>query len=125
MLNSASADSNEALASLLATATLALDTDRRAAKSCIQRAAALLGIDLSREGTELQSTRLCRAVSPRGRPSASSPTSKTNLTRVSESPTSLASRSSARAISSAPFARPLESHLSPTSCSGASGEPRN
>ena len=50
MLNSASADSNDALASLLATATLALDTDRRAAKSCIQRAAALLGIDLGLGG---------------------------------------------------------------------------
>jgi AraC family transcriptional regulator len=50
MLNSASADSNDALASLLATATLALDTDRRAARSCIQRAAALLGIDLSSGG---------------------------------------------------------------------------
>jgi len=47
MLNSTSADSNEALASLLATATVALDTDRRAARSCIQRAAVLLGIDLS------------------------------------------------------------------------------
>ena len=40
MLSSTSADSNDALASLLATATVALDTDRRAAKSCIQRAAA-------------------------------------------------------------------------------------
>ena len=47
MLNSASADSNDALASLLATATAALDTYRVAAKSCIQRAAALLGIDLN------------------------------------------------------------------------------
>ncbi len=47
MLNSISAESNDALASLLATATIALDTDRRAAKSCIQRAASLLGIDLS------------------------------------------------------------------------------
>jgi hypothetical protein len=47
MLSSTSADSNDALASLLATATVALDTDRRAAKSCIQRAATLLGIDLS------------------------------------------------------------------------------
>ena len=47
MLRSTSADSKDALASLLATATVALDTDRRAAKSCIQRAAALLGIDLS------------------------------------------------------------------------------
>ena len=46
MLSSTSADSNDALASLLTTATVALDTDRRAAKSCIQRAAALLGIDL-------------------------------------------------------------------------------
>ena len=47
MLNSTSADRNDALASLLVTATAAVDTDRRAAKSCIQRAAALLGIDLS------------------------------------------------------------------------------
>ena len=50
MLSSTSADSNDALASLLATATVALDTDRRAAKSCIQRAAVLLGIDLSLGG---------------------------------------------------------------------------
>ena len=50
MLRSTSADSNDMLASLLATATVALDTDRRAAKSCIQRAAALLGIDLSLGG---------------------------------------------------------------------------
>ena len=42
--------SNEALASLLASATVALDTDRHAARSCIQRAAALLGIDLSSGG---------------------------------------------------------------------------
>ena len=47
MLSSTSADSNDGLASLLATAAVALDTDRRAAKSCIQRAAALLGIDLN------------------------------------------------------------------------------
>jgi AraC family transcriptional regulator len=47
MLSSTSADSNDALASLLATANVALDTDLRAAKSCIQRAAALLGINLS------------------------------------------------------------------------------
>src|SRR5580692_792888 len=50
MLSSTSADSHDALASLLATAAVALDTDRRAAKSCIQRAAALLGIDLSSGG---------------------------------------------------------------------------
>jgi AraC family transcriptional regulator len=50
MLNSTSADSNDALASLLSTATVALDTDRRAAKRCIQRAAALLGIHLSSGG---------------------------------------------------------------------------
>ena len=50
MLSSTSADSKDALASLLATATAALDTDRRAAKSCIRRAAALLGIDLSLGG---------------------------------------------------------------------------
>ena len=40
-------DSNDMLASLLATANVALDTDRRAAKRCIQRAAVLLGIDPS------------------------------------------------------------------------------
>jgi AraC family transcriptional regulator len=50
MLSSTSVDSNDMLASLLATATVALDTDRRAAKRCIQRAAALLGIDLSSAG---------------------------------------------------------------------------
>jgi hypothetical protein len=50
MLRSTSADSNDALASLLATATVALDTDRRAAKRCIHRAAVLLGIDLSSGG---------------------------------------------------------------------------
>jgi AraC family transcriptional regulator len=50
MLSSTSVDSNDMLASLLATATVALDTDRRAAKRCIQRAAALLGIDLSSVG---------------------------------------------------------------------------
>jgi AraC family transcriptional regulator len=49
MLSSTSADSSDALVSLLATAAVALDTDRRAAKSCIQRAAALLEIDLSSE----------------------------------------------------------------------------
>jgi AraC family transcriptional regulator len=47
MLSSTSADRRDALASLLVTATVVLDTDRRAAKSCIRRAAALLGIDLS------------------------------------------------------------------------------
>ena len=50
MLSSTSADNNDALASLLTSATVALDTDRRAAKSCIQRAAALLGINLSLGG---------------------------------------------------------------------------
>jgi AraC family transcriptional regulator len=38
------------LASLLATATVVLDTDRQVAKTCIQRVAALLGIDLGPEG---------------------------------------------------------------------------
>ena len=51
MLSSTSADSNHALTSLLATATAALDTDRRAAKSCIHQAAALLGIDLRLGGS--------------------------------------------------------------------------
>jgi AraC family transcriptional regulator len=43
-------DSNDMLASLLASATVALDTDSRAAKRCIQRAAVLLGIELSPGG---------------------------------------------------------------------------
>jgi len=47
MLSSTSADSHDALATLLSTATVALDTDLHEAKSCIQRAAALLGISLS------------------------------------------------------------------------------
>jgi transcriptional regulator GlxA family with amidase domain len=47
---SGSCNSKDLLASLLATATVALDTDLRAAKSCIQRAAALLAIDLSPGG---------------------------------------------------------------------------
>ena len=50
MLSSTSADSNDMLASLLTTATVALDTDCRAAKRCIQRAAVLLGIDLGPGG---------------------------------------------------------------------------
>ena len=50
MLRSTSADSNDMLASLLATATVALETDCGAAKRCIQRAAVLLGIDLSPGG---------------------------------------------------------------------------
>ena len=45
-----SCDNIDALASLLATATVALDTDCRAAKRCILRAAVLLGIDLSPGG---------------------------------------------------------------------------
>jgi AraC family transcriptional regulator len=43
-------DSSHTLASLLATATVALNTDRRLTQKCIRRAAALLGIDLSSEG---------------------------------------------------------------------------
>jgi len=43
-------DSNDMLASLLTTATVALDTDCREAKRCIQRAAVLLGIELSPGG---------------------------------------------------------------------------
>jgi AraC family transcriptional regulator len=58
VLNSTSDATNGALASLLATATVALDTDRRAAKSCIQRAATLLGIELS-VGGNLAGERLC------------------------------------------------------------------
>ena len=49
MLNSTSAENIDALAGLLASATAALYTDRRRAKSCIQRAAELLGIDLGLE----------------------------------------------------------------------------
>ena len=50
MLNSTSADRNDALASLLVTATVAMDTDRHAARRCIRRAAVLLGIDLGSQG---------------------------------------------------------------------------
>ena len=45
-----SCNGNAMLADLLASASIALDTDRRAAKTCIQRAAALLGIELSPGG---------------------------------------------------------------------------
>ena len=58
MLSSTCDATNGALASLLAAATVALDTDRRAARSCIQRAAALLGIELSLGGN-CASVRLC------------------------------------------------------------------
>jgi AraC family transcriptional regulator len=47
---STASDNNDTLARLLAMATVVLDTDRHAAKSCIQRVAALLGIDLSPGG---------------------------------------------------------------------------
>src|SRR5258708_4356573 len=43
-------DSSDLLATLLETATVALNTDRRVAQKCIRRAAALLGIDLSPRG---------------------------------------------------------------------------
>src|SRR6266481_2135432 len=46
---STASDNNDTLAGLLATASVVLDTDRHAAKSCIQRVAALLGIDLGPE----------------------------------------------------------------------------
>jgi AraC family transcriptional regulator len=42
--------SSDILASLLATATVALNTDRRVTQRCIRRAAALLGIDFSPSG---------------------------------------------------------------------------
>jgi AraC family transcriptional regulator len=58
MLNSTSADRNDALASLLVTATVALDTDRRAARRCIQRAAALLGINLGSQ-EDVDAERAC------------------------------------------------------------------
>jgi hypothetical protein len=45
MLRSTSPDGNDILASPLTTATVALDTDCREAKRCIQRAAVLLGIE--------------------------------------------------------------------------------
>ena len=41
-------DFNDTLASLLATATVAVDTDPRVTRRCIRRAAALLGIDVTR-----------------------------------------------------------------------------
>jgi AraC family transcriptional regulator len=43
-------DNSDILASLLATARVALDSDRRVTQRCIQRAAALLGIDLRSAG---------------------------------------------------------------------------
>jgi AraC family transcriptional regulator len=43
-------DTSHILASLLATASVALNTDRRVAQKCIRRAAALIGMDLSRAG---------------------------------------------------------------------------
>jgi AraC family transcriptional regulator len=43
-------DSSQVLASLLETATVALNTDRRVTQKCIRRAAALLGMDLSPRG---------------------------------------------------------------------------
>jgi AraC family transcriptional regulator len=43
-------DNSDMLASLLATATVALRSDRRVTQRCIQRAAALLGIDLRSTG---------------------------------------------------------------------------
>jgi AraC family transcriptional regulator len=43
-------DSKHILASLLETATVALNTDRRVTQKCIRRAAALLGIDLRPRG---------------------------------------------------------------------------
>jgi len=43
-------DCSHILASLLETATVALNTDRRVTQRCIRRAAALLGIDLSPRG---------------------------------------------------------------------------
>lgn len=43
-------DGSHLLASLLATATVSLNTDRRVTRKCIRRAAVLLGIDLSPEG---------------------------------------------------------------------------
>jgi AraC family transcriptional regulator len=52
MLSCISAKSSAALAALLATATLALDTDPSAARSCIRRVAALLGINLSPGGDD-------------------------------------------------------------------------
>jgi AraC family transcriptional regulator len=50
MLNSTSADRIDAIAALLATATGALDTDQRAARRCIERAATLMQIDLLSKG---------------------------------------------------------------------------
>lgn len=56
---SGSCDSNDMLTRLLAAAAVALDTDRRTAKTCIQRAAALLGIDL-RSGGDGAAERSCQ-----------------------------------------------------------------
>ena len=50
MFNSTSADRIDAIAALLTTATGALDTDRRAARRCLERAATLMEIDLLSKG---------------------------------------------------------------------------
>ena len=66
MLNSPSADRNDALATLLVTATVAFDTDRHVARRCMQRAVALLGIDLSSPGDgdaeQVRTSSLCATV---------------------------------------------------------------
>ena len=125
MLNSISADANDALASLLASATVALDTDRRAAKSCIQRVATLLGIDLSSGGDgAAEHSCLQGGLAPWQAKRIRSYV-EDNLDSSIRATDLAGLCSSARAISSAPFARPLESHLSPTLCSGASGGPKN
>jgi AraC family transcriptional regulator len=58
-------DSSHILASLLATATVALNTDRRVTQKCIRRAAALLGIDLSpREDATAERSHLQGGLAP-------------------------------------------------------------
>jgi len=52
-------DNSHTLASLLATATVALNIDRRVTQNCIRRAAALLGIELSSGGMRPRRARIC------------------------------------------------------------------
>ena len=57
-------DGSDILAGLLATATVSLNTDRRVTQKCIRRAAALLGIDLSRGDTAAERSHLQGALAP-------------------------------------------------------------
>jgi len=102
-------DSSDLLASLLETATVALNTDRRVTQKCIRRAAVLLGIDLSRrEDATAERSHLQGGLAPWQARRLKKLHRGKNSTRHSERGTSPVSFGSARATSFAPFVRPLE-----------------